>query len=91
MSTLKDCTTVWDEGVLNNFYNKKKCPHCGKAIGADWNFCEKCGGKVKDTCDCWVLNKTYDCGQAKCPGYKLKIQLYEQSKKNSSKNQPQSQ
>ena len=71
--------------------NKEKCPHCGEAVGADWNFCMYCGGKVKNTCDCWVLNKPYDCGQAKCPGYKLRIQLFQQSKKNSSKNQPQSQ
>ena len=80
MSILKDYT-AFDEGLQDAYFPKKeKCPHCGKATGADWNFCENCGGKVKDTCDCWVLNKPYDCGQSKCPGYKLRIQLFEQSK-----------
>ena len=33
--------------------------------------CEKCGGKIVSTCDCWVLGKPHDCKQTTCPALNL--------------------
>ena len=40
----------------------------------DGNFCEHCGAKLKEVCDCWVLKKKYNCGFDECKGYKLLIE-----------------
>ncbi len=51
-----------------------ECQHCGyKNINGPANFCPKCGQKLNETCEiCWVKNKKpYNCGQDKCPGYRL--------------------
>lgn len=50
--------------------DKVKCPHCNEMTRTA-NFCTKCGGKLVETCNCWVLEKPYNCGQAKCPALKL--------------------
>ena len=50
--------------------DKVQCPHCG-AMVRQGNFCELCSGKLSDTCDCWVLSKPFNCGQAKCPDTSL--------------------
>lgn len=39
----------------------------------DGNFCEHCGAKLKEECNCWVLKKKYNCGFDECKGYKLLI------------------
>ncbi|MBR0316190.1 MAG: hypothetical protein IJQ99_04940 [Synergistaceae bacterium] len=49
---------------------EKKCPQCGQKTESG-NFCTKCGTKLVETCDCWVLNRPYDCGENKCPALKL--------------------
>jgi hypothetical protein len=49
------------------------CPNCGQANCTTSNFCEYCGVKLCDTCpQCWMKEKKpYNCGQEKCPGYRL--------------------
>ncbi len=27
--------------------------------------------KLKEVCDCWIKKEPYNCGQEKCPGYRL--------------------
>ena len=50
------------------------CPACGAKCEAIDNFCHECGKKNKDTCKCWIKNgEPYNCGQDKCPGYRLLI------------------
>ena len=50
-----------------------KCIKCGNIQNNEnANFCEKCGEKLKSTCNCWVLKKdNYSCGEESCPGYGL--------------------
>lgn len=50
------------------------CPHCGKVVKKG-NFCSYCAGKLIKECDCWVLHRKFNCGLAKCPGYKLLVLL----------------
>ena len=50
-----------------------KCPNCHKQI-QEGNFCEMCGAKLKDICDCWVKKEPYNCRQEKCPGYRLLVE-----------------
>lgn len=53
---------------------KRKCPTCNQEI-REGNFCERCGAKLKETCNCWVLHKQYNCHQTKCPSKTLIISL----------------
>ena len=48
-----------------------KCKTCGNEISAEVNFCRFCGAKQNAICNCWLKKEPYDCGQEKCPGYKL--------------------
>ena len=50
--------------------NKIKCPTCHKEV-RDGNFCEQCGAKLKEICNCWGLKKQYNCHSRKCLGYSL--------------------
>ena len=50
--------------------DKVQCPHCG-AMVRPGNFCEFCGGKLVETCDCWVLGRPFNCGLAECPALDL--------------------
>lgn len=54
--------------------NMTTCPHCGKVVKKG-NFCSYCAGKLIKECDCWVLHRKFNCGLAKCPGYKLLVLL----------------
>ncbi len=47
-----------------------ECPKCG-SVGEQGNFCTKCYAKLRTVCDCWVKKEPYNCGQDKCPGYRL--------------------
>lgn len=48
----------------------KECVACGTPeVDDEANFCASCGAKLGRICNCWVLNKPYDCGQAQCPGH----------------------
>ena len=58
--------------VKSNEREKVKCPKCNVEV-IDGNFCEHCGAKLKQVCDCWVLKKKYNCGFDECKGYKLLI------------------
>lgn len=60
------------EKVKSNEREKVKCPKCNVEV-QDGNFCEHCGAKLKQVCDCWVLKKKYNCGFDECKGYKLLI------------------
>lgn len=48
------------------------CPHCEVSV-RHGNFCSLCGTKLHDSCECWVLEKPFNCGQAECPGLNLFI------------------
>lgn len=61
------------EEVKSNERKKVKCPKCNVEV-RDGNFCEHCGAKLKEVCDCWVLKKKYNCGFDECKGYKLLIE-----------------
>lgn len=58
------------EGGNTNERKKVKYPKCNTEV-IDGNFCEYCGAKLKDECDCWVLKKKFSCGFVTCKGYKL--------------------
>ena len=47
------------------------CPKCGATTETQANFCPLCGRKLRETCDCWIKKKPYNCGQGECPGYRL--------------------
>lgn len=49
---------------------KVACPHCNKLVKKG-NFCNQCGKKMVEICNCWVLRKQYNCGQDKCKGLNL--------------------
>lgn len=42
------------------------CPHCGKVVKKG-NFCNKCGKKLANMCDCWLMKRPYHCSFQKCP------------------------
>lgn len=48
-----------------------RCKSCGAECGERANFCRKCGTKLREVCDCPIKKEPYNCGQEKCPGYKL--------------------
>ena len=47
------------------------CKNCGTVVTEDMNFCTTCSAKQKEVCDCWIKKQPYNCGQDKCPGYRL--------------------
>lgn len=51
------------------------CSGCGTFVEEKYNFCPKCGSKIKAACSwCWVKKKdNYSCGEDSCPGWKLLI------------------
>lgn len=42
------------------------CPHCKQKVDKG-NFCGNCGQKLVRVCDCWILEKPFNCGFQKCP------------------------
>ncbi|MPM34913.1 hypothetical protein SDC9_81503 [bioreactor metagenome] len=42
------------------------CPHCGEFVPAG-NFCAQCAHKMVEVCDCWKLNRKFNCGHDQCP------------------------
>jgi hypothetical protein len=48
------------------------CLDCGKEYRSG-NFCEGCGRKMVQTCNCWVKKEPFNCGKEKCPGYMLLV------------------
>lgn len=32
---------------MDNEENRTQCPVCGREVGVNWNFCDKCGLKLK--------------------------------------------
>lgn len=56
--------------VKSHEREKVKCPKCNVEVW-DGNFCEHCGAKLKEVCNCWVLKRKYNCSSDTCKGYKL--------------------
>ncbi len=50
---------------------KLRCKKCRSEIDKSANFCKFCGTKQNSICNCWIKKEPYNCGQEKCPGYKL--------------------
>lgn len=46
------------------------CQYCSKKV-IKGNFCNQCGKKIAKMCDCWVIEKPYDCKKEYCEGFKL--------------------
>jgi hypothetical protein len=51
------------------------CPNCGRDT-VDGNFCRRCGKKMREVCDCWVLKKQHNCGYDECPGLLVLRQVH---------------
>jgi predicted amidophosphoribosyltransferase len=51
------------------------CRACGLISAQISNFCINCGTKLVKVCDCWVKKEPYDCGQEKCPGHRLFLEM----------------
>lgn len=48
-----------------------ECKKC-KSENQDGNFCTNCGTKLKKECSyCWIKKEPYNCGERKCPSYRL--------------------
>ena len=55
---------------------KEKCPVCGRTVRAG-NFCEWCGEKMVEVCDCWIAGRKINCGRSQCPtAWKDKKKLF---------------
>lgn len=48
-----------------------KCPVCHAEVPEQANFCRNCGTKIREVCECWIKKEPYNCGQEKCPGYRI--------------------
>lgn len=48
-----------------------ECIKCKHKNSDNANFCEKCGNKLKEICNCWIKKEPYNCGEQKCPSYRL--------------------
>lgn len=64
------------EEVKSHEREKVKCPKCNVKV-IDGNFCEHCGAKLKEVCNCWVLKRKYNCSSDTCKGYKLLKEIIE--------------
>lgn len=47
-----------------------ECRKC-RAKNQNGNFCTECGTKLKEVCCCWIKKEPYNCGEEKCPSYRL--------------------
>ena len=48
-----------------------ECIKC-RAKNQNGNFCTECGTKLKEVCGCcWIKKEPYNCGEEKCPSYRL--------------------
>lgn len=55
---------------MNDLKTQVICSACNEIV-YDGNFCTLCGNKLNEQCNCWVLNKKFNCNEAKCPGYSI--------------------
>lgn len=58
-------------GMIEDTAATTKCRNCGAEVSQTANFCPHCGFRQHDLCDCWIKKEPYNCGQSKCPGYRL--------------------
>lgn len=42
------------------------CPDCGREF-LTGNFCTGCGKKMVVVCNCWQVNRPFNCGHDNCP------------------------
>jgi hypothetical protein len=55
------------ENVTITSSDKINCPYCEAKVGRE-NFCSACGRKLVKVCNCWRLNRNFDCGHNNdCP------------------------
>jgi hypothetical protein len=48
-----------------------ECKKC-KSENQNGNFCTNCGTKLKKECSyCWIKKEPYNCGERRCPSYRL--------------------
>lgn len=59
---------------------QEQCKGCGADNPKGANFCRKCGEKLRQLCDCYIKKEPYNCGQDRCPGYRLFLMERDQSK-----------
>lgn len=57
------------------------CPKCNARVPKG-NFCAVCAYKIVKSCDCWILNRAFDCGHNECPGYHLIVEKIKKAKSN---------
>ncbi|AIF51218.1 hypothetical protein [Pelosinus sp. UFO1] len=62
MSTQKENATIGN----SDDREIRTCPSCSKEYSSG-NFCSYCGQKVVEECDCWKLNRRFNCGHNECP------------------------
>lgn len=55
--------------------NNLECKKCKFINDSNANFCVMCGIKLKQNCNCWIKKGPYNCGNAKCPSYKVYRQI----------------
>lgn len=48
-----------------------ECYKCKYKNDDNANFCIMCGNKLKEICNCWIKKEPYNCGEQKCPSYRL--------------------
>lgn len=48
-----------------------ECKECKAENDKKSNFCIYCGSKLKKICNCWIKKEPYNCGEKRCPSYRL--------------------
>ena len=59
MDNQKETATTGNSDRIN-------CPHCNARVHVG-NFCTACARKMVETCNCWQVNRTFNCGHNECP------------------------
>lgn len=54
-----------------------ECYKCRYKNDDNANFCVICGNKLKEICNCWIKKEPYNCGEQKCPSYRLYKKIIE--------------
>ena len=63
-----------------------KCKKCGYENNKTSNFCSNCGIKLNEISNCWIQKEPYNCGEKKCPSYRLYKKILKKEVKNENTN-----